>query len=446
MKIFFSVGEPSGDIHGANLIRALRRQYALRGPEAQPLRCVGFGGPRMKEAGCEIHFDLTSLAVMWVMRVLWNIRKFFRLADEAEAYFRDERPDAVILIDYPGFNWHIARRAKKHGIPVFYYSPPQVWAWRAGRVKKMRKFTDMVFSGLPFECEWLKAHGCNAVYVGHPFFDEVDAAPQETELTREFQAEIAARKKMVALLPGSRNQEVRQNFPTFLNVATRMISETPRKKNGETHGEVHGETPGQSPDIFFVVAAYKESQAEMIREMIQKAAARDAALQSLVEKNGVRVVTGRTPEVIRSATCCLSVSGSVSLELLYYEKPSVIGYRVPRYGWWAQWWFRTVKYITLVNLLVAENPFRNYNWEYTPRCADAKEILFPEYLSYRDRSGWMANDLLGWLRNATAYAETVRRLRELKARVAQPGAAEKAAEMILKQQTISHKLLKHGER
>lgn len=410
MKIFFSVGEPSGDIHGANLIRELNRQYVSRG-ETEPLQCVGFGGPRMKEAGCEIHFDLTSLAVMWVMRVLWNIRKFFQLADEAEAYFRDTRPDAVILIDYPGFNWHIARRAKKYGIPVFYYSPPQVWAWRAGRVKKMRRFVDTVFSGLPFECEWLKAHGCDAIYVGHPFFDEVDGSPRESELVTELREKTAAGKKIVALLPGSRTQEVRQNFPSFLKVASRIIAE--------------------QPDVFFVVAAYKDSLAELAESMVREACARDETLRKFVEDGGLRIVAGRTPEVIQNAACCLSVSGSVSLELLFYEKPSVIAYRVPWVGWWAQWWFREVKYITLVNLLVAEKPFRNYNWEYRPGSADAAEILFPEYLSCFDRSGWMADDLLRWLGDGAAYSQTVTRLRELKARVAQSGAAEKAAEIIL---------------
>src|SRR5690606_1037148 len=114
MKIFFSVGEPSGDLHGANLIRELRR---LR-PDVQ---LVGYGGPEMAAAGCRLHEDLTRLAVMWLLRVLLNIHKFYGLLRRAERYFRDERPDAVVMIDYPGFNWWIARKAKKHGIPVFYY-------------------------------------------------------------------------------------------------------------------------------------------------------------------------------------------------------------------------------------------------------------------------------------------------------------------------------------
>jgi len=137
MQIFFSVGEPSGDLHGANLIRALRARHA-------DWQFVGYGGPKMADAGCRLHADLTQLAVMWVAQVLWNIRKFLKLLGEADRYFQEQRPDLVILIDYPGFNWWIARKAKAAGIPVVYYGTPQLWAWAGWRVSKMRRFVDHV--------------------------------------------------------------------------------------------------------------------------------------------------------------------------------------------------------------------------------------------------------------------------------------------------------------
>ena len=132
MKIFFSVGEPSGDLHGANLIRQLRHQ---RGD----VKAVGYGGPRMAEAGCGLHEDLTLLAVMGFLRVLVNLHRFLSLVSRADRYFRHHRPDAVVLIDYPGFNWWIARRAKRHGIPVFYYGTPQLWAWGGWRIGKIHQ-------------------------------------------------------------------------------------------------------------------------------------------------------------------------------------------------------------------------------------------------------------------------------------------------------------------
>ena len=166
MKVFFSVGEPSGDLHGANLIRELRRHH----PDCE---FVGYGGPRMAAAGCHLHEDLTRLAVMWFARVLVNLHKFWALASRADRYFRHHRPDAVVLIDYPGFNWWIARRAKAHGIPVFYYGAPQLWAWAGWRIKKMRRYVDHGLCTLPFEETWYRDRGCNATFVGHPYFDQL---------------------------------------------------------------------------------------------------------------------------------------------------------------------------------------------------------------------------------------------------------------------------------
>ncbi len=149
MRLFFCAGEPSGDLHGASLIRSLRR---LR-PD---LEFVGFGGDRMVAAGCHVLYPLCRLAVMWFARVLANAPTFLRLVSEADRFFRHHRPDAVVLIDYPGFNWWMARRAHFHGIPVFYFVPPQLWAWAGWRVEKMRRFVDHVLCTLPFEPPWYR--------------------------------------------------------------------------------------------------------------------------------------------------------------------------------------------------------------------------------------------------------------------------------------------------
>ena len=167
--IFFSAGEPSGDLHGANLIRQLR----AAGAEVQT---VGYGGPNMAAAGCRLHADLTALAVMWFARAIWNLPTFWGLVSRADRYFRHHRPDAVVLIDYPGFNWWIARRAKVHGIPVYYYMPPQIWAWAQWRVKKMRRLADHVLCNLPFEEAWLRRHGCQCDAGGPSVFRRSGAA------------------------------------------------------------------------------------------------------------------------------------------------------------------------------------------------------------------------------------------------------------------------------
>ena len=167
MKVFLSVGEPSGDLHGANLTRALLD----RDPNT---RIVGFGGPKMAAAGADLLFPLTELAVMGLKRIVQHLPTYFRLADMAEHCFRTQRPDAVVLIDYPGFNFHVAKRARAAGIPVYYFVPPQIWAWRRDRVRKVRKLCTAVLTALPFEDEWYRSRRVKTHYVGHPYFDELD--------------------------------------------------------------------------------------------------------------------------------------------------------------------------------------------------------------------------------------------------------------------------------
>src|SRR4029077_20722728 len=183
-------------------------------PEAQ---FIGFGGPKMAEAGATLLFPLVNLAVMWFLNVLLNIITFIGLIFRADRFFRDEKPDAVILIDYPGLHWWIARRAKARGVPGFYYVPPQIWAWAGWRVKKVRKYVDHVLCSLPFEPSWYHARGVpQAVYVGHPYFDELLGRSVDSDFIL---SETARGGPVVAMLPGSRTQEVTRNFPVMLRAA-----------------------------------------------------------------------------------------------------------------------------------------------------------------------------------------------------------------------------------
>jgi lipid-A-disaccharide synthase len=396
--IFFSVGEPSGDLHGANLIRQLQER-------CPGIRAIGYGGPKMAEAGCELHADLTVLAVMWLARVLVNLHKFLDLASRADRFFRHHRPDAVVLIDYPGFNWWIARRAKVHGIPVFYYSPPQIWAWARWRVKKMRRFVDHVLCGLPFEEAWLRGHGCNATFVGHPFFDEVRRYPYDEQFIAEHRAQLpeadspAGKGPLVAILPGSRGQEVSHNLHWFLKAAAIV------------HRQV--------PDARFLLAAFKPHQADIAR--------------SLVEQSGlpIEVCVGKTPEIMRVADCAMSVSGSVSLELLYHTVPTVILYWVSPSAYLIQTFFRKVKYITLVNLLSTDGLAEKDLTPFDPAQADADRVLFPEYLTYEDRSAQIAAHIVEWLTDPAKRTARVEALAALRDRVAHGGASGRAAEYIL---------------
>lgn len=371
MRLFISAGEPSGDIHGANLVEQLRRRR-------DDLDIVGFGGDHLEAAGSKLLYPLTKLAVMWFARVLANAGTFLSLVSRADRYFRHQRPDAVVLIDFPGMHWWLARRAKFHGIPVFYFVPPQLWAWAGWRVEKMRRFVDHVLCTLPFEPTWYQERGVHALYVGHPFFDEV----RGQRLDADFLARERARPgTIVGILPGSRTQEIEHNLSSQMRAAL----------------HIHR----SRPDVRFLVACYRPAHRRMVEDYLKRH-----------PELPVDLHVGRTPEIIELATACLAVSGSVSLELLYRTTPTAIVYRISPLALRVAAVMKKSKYITLVNLL-------------------ADRELFPEYLTDRNAGPDLAEQVLGWLNDPAALACRRQELADLRDRVGQPGACSHAADYIL---------------
>jgi lipid-A-disaccharide synthase len=392
VKLFFSVGEPSGDLHGANLIRALR----ARCPDAE---LVGYGGPRMAAAGLQLHDDLTRLAVMGILPAVRNLHRFWVLWRKADRWLQLHRPDGVVLIDYPGFNWWIARSAKRYGIPVFYYGVPQMWAWAGWRVNKLRRLVDHVLCKLPFEPGWFRCRGVDATYVGHPYYDEVSQRLLDAEFVRIQRAP----GPLVTILPGSRRQEVTNNLPAFLRTAAIVEK--------------------QVPGVRFAIASFSDSQAEIAREMVAQSGL------------SAEVFVGRTPELIDAAHCCLACSGSVSLELLWHQKPTVIHYRLSSIGALAKRLVVKVRFITLVNLLATDEVFLNRGNgrpDYNPESPDAEPVPFPEFATCHDKSQAMASWLVKWLTCPDEYQQRIRQLQELKSTFAHPGASATAAEYLLR--------------
>ncbi len=371
MRIFISAGEPSGDLHGANLIVSLRRL-------APDVECVGFGGERMQAAGCRLLYPLSQLAVMWFLRVLANGHIFLSLLSRADRFFHRHRPDAVVLIDYPGFNWWLARRAHFHGIPVYYFVPPQLWGWAGWRVRKMRRWVDEVLCTLPFEESWYRQRGVRAHYIGHPYFDEL---PQQALDAAFLALQRARSEKVIALLPGSRSQEIARNLSTLVRAATRIHTDR--------------------PDTRFLVACFKTSQRQEVEEYLKGRGL------SYIEP-----YSERTPEIIHLAHSCIAVSGSVGLELLYQGKPSVIVYRISPLDLFVCRCFKASKYISLVNLLAGKE-------------------LYPEFLTDRCQAEAIGGHVLRWLSDPAAYEEVRAELTVLRTRVAEPGACARAARYIL---------------
>jgi lipid-A-disaccharide synthase len=370
MHVFISAGEPSGDLHGANLVRALK----ARDPH---VRVTGFGGEKMAATGADLLYPVAKLSVMWFVQAILHLFTFIRLARRAQRLFRTEKPDAVVLIDCPGFNFVLAKRAHAAGIPVYYFVPPQLWAWAGWRVWKVRRCFAGVFTALPFEEEWYRSRGVTTHFVGHPYYDELAAQ----KLDPVFLAEQRAKPgPIVAILPGSRKSEVTANFRYQLKAA----------------GRVHA----ARPDVRFLVASFNESQRELASEL---AAGSGLPLEFHV---------GRTPEIIESAEAVMSVSGSVSLELMYRLKPTAILYKVGYvFGTLALAFFLKVRFITLVNLL-------------------ADEELFPEYATMFDRSAKLADNILRWLNDPAARDERVARLRAVRDTIARPGACDRVADFL----------------
>ena len=393
MRVFVSAGEPSGDHHAALLVRAIRE----RRPDVE---VAGLGGPHMADEGVDLVADMTQFAVMWLSRAILNIHRFIDLARRAERSFLDAKPDVCVLVDFPGFHWWLAWRAKRHGIPVVFYCPPQIWAWASWRVKKMRRLVDHVLSALPFEHDWFTAHGLRSTLVGHPFFDELDTA-----IIRHSVATTVA-EPLVLLLPGSRGQEIEGVLGTLLQSAVIIRRSVPGAR--------------------FAIGALHDRHARRIDEMLR--ANREAS------GLGIEVHAGRTRSLIGEATAAIACSGSVSLELLAARVPTVIVYRISGFAYIVQSWFRRARFITLVNLLACREPIGPVQPVLLPPIAVPPadpEAVYPEYLAVSVPAERSAVHVVEWLTDAAQRRRTLERIEAVAATVARPGSAARAAEAVL---------------
>ena len=210
ISIMFVAGEASGDLHGAALIKALLKKR-------KDITCFGFGGSRMKQAGMDLIIDLSQKSVIGFVEVLKHWGFFKRSFDTAVMLLKQKKPDLLVLIDYPGFNLRLAEQANKMGIKVCYYISPQVWAWKAGRLKKMRKFIDKMLVILPFEKQIYDQKGIECVFVGNPLMDSVLPSLSVAEYKK--QVGWKDNTTMIGILPGSRLQEITNLLPVMLETA-----------------------------------------------------------------------------------------------------------------------------------------------------------------------------------------------------------------------------------
>ena len=287
-EIRIVAGEPSGDLHAAPVVRAVREQ-------APDVAFFGIGGERMRAAGVETLYDTEAMAVMGLSEVLRRLPFFKRAFREVLRQARRRRPAAAVLVDYPGFNLRLAAKLHAAGIKVVYYICPQVWAWNRSRIPHMARIVDRLITIFPFEAEHFEGTGLRVDFAGHPLAADVDRLRSEPEKPLPW----AGRATRLALLPGSRRHEIERILPPMAQAAARLR--------------------GDKPDLAALVAAPGAEQAELARAVL-----RDCG----IEEADVQVVEGVTRHVLRQATAAMVASGTATIEAALFECPMVVVYRV----------------------------------------------------------------------------------------------------------------------
>lgn len=309
MKYYIIAGEASGDLHASNLMKEMKQLDS-----SADFRC--WGGDLMEAQGAKIVKHYRDLAFMGFAEVLANLPTILNNIKFCKKDILEYKPDALILVDYPGFNLRIAEFAKKEGLKVFYYISPQIWAWKKNRVFKIRKFVDKMFVILPFEKEFYARYDYDVEFVGHPLIDMIESLPANNKDNFRINNQLSD-KPIIALLPGSRKQEIRKMLSVMLSVVPDF------------------------PGYQFVIAGAPSIDSDFYNE--------------IVKDSNVKFVQGKTYALLQNAYAALVTSGTATLETALFEVPEVVCYKSSVISY--QIAKRVVdqsiiKFISLVNLIM----------------------------------------------------------------------------------------------
>jgi lipid-A-disaccharide synthase len=369
-RVMMVAGEASGDLHGGGVVRELKR----RAPSAD---IFGVGGDNMQREGMELSQHISGLSFMGLVEVVRHLGKIRRVHRQLELLLRQRRPDVVVLIDYPGFNLRFARTAKRYGIPVLYYISPQVWAWNAGRVRKMRSLVDSMKVVFPFEVEIYDREGIDVEFVGHPIVDRIGSSIAREDFLRE--AGLVSGKKVLAIFPGSRVQEVERILPIALGAARRLQ-------------QVH--------DIQVAVGVAPNLE------------------RSVVERSGavggdVVLVEQATYDLMKHADLAVVASGTATLETGWFATPMIVVYRASPVTFWIGRMLVDIPHIGLVNIVAG------------------KQIV-PELVQQHLTAGNVVRAASRILLD-TEYEQNMRReLRIIRDRLGGPGASARVADGVVR--------------
>ena len=362
MKYYIIAGERSGDLHGSNLIKELRK----KDPDAE---IRGWGGDMMQAAGMHLVRHYQDMAFMGFAEVIKNLRKIFGYLKEAKADIANYKPDVVILVDYAGFNMRIAKFAKSRGLKVFYYISPKIWAWNQGRAHKIKKVVDRMFVIMPFEKDFYKRFDYDVDYIGNPVSDSVTDHVANPDF--RLKNRLLNNKPIVAILPGSRAQEIE-------NMLDVMLSVLPSFR-----------------DFQFVVAGVSTFGKDYY-ERYNK------------DKN-IKIVYDQTYDLLSHSVAALVTSGTATLETALFNVPQVVCYKTSKISYTIGKMVIKVPYISLVNL-IADKPIVTelIQDDFTGKqvTAELKSILFDRVFIKRQKEGYtLVREKIGEYRTAERAAE-----------------------------------------
>jgi lipid-A-disaccharide synthase len=373
MIIYFVAGEASGDNHGAALMRLLRE--LSHNPEIQ---FVGRGGPQMRTvAGEQFKNWIGDAAVLGLWEVIRKYGYFREQFRDTLNEIRDYKPDAVVLIDYPGFNLRLANALRKQSSQqkIIYYISPQVWAWNGRRIKRMARLLDLVLCIFPFEADLYNKSGLRAIFIGHPLIERLRA--EKVEMARD--------RDLIGLFPGSRLREVRKIFPVLRETAKLLLQ--------------------YNSSLRFEVAAASETLAAQMNKMLDK---------QWQAPQTIQIKVGETPAIMQRAFLGLVASGSATLEAAYFRLPFVLIYKVAWPTYLAARLVVSVKYLGMPNVL-------------------ANKEVIPEFIQHRARPTAIAEAARRLVENANARERMISEFDTIVRKLGEGGASEKAARAILEE-------------
>ncbi len=369
-RIFIICGEPSGDLLAGNLISAMKKLDPA-------IKIFAVGGAHLESAGAEILYNIKGLAVMGFFDVLRKLPEFLKLKRLILEKINTDKPDAIIFVDFSGFNLRLAQAINKR-VPSIYYVSPQVWASREGRVKCIRKFITKMIVLFKFEEEFYRQRGIQAVCAGHPLIDIIKPTQQREELIDNFR--LSEKKKTIALLPGSRKQEIKLILPIMLKAA-QLINK-------------------QIPDTQFIIAKSPQLDAQIYQNECKRS------------DLDIKIVDGKAYDCLKIAEACLVCSGTATLEAAIMQKPFVIVYKMNLLNYLLYRPQVKIPYIGIVNIVAGRK-------------------IVPEFIQFNARPKMIANSIVELLQKPGCASRMISDLTAVKSSLGEPGAAGRAAKLIL---------------